>query len=269
MAAAQNSAAVLQAALAGRHFLVQADDVMRQEKSCLRQAEFRLGHGACLTGRRSRLDSLAAVAADDHARTAAIPFGTVEFCRRWMQLCGITEPAPLSYPEDLRDMLAAPVTACSWGDVATGDFAKPRCRIKAWTGHVRGAPPAQEAALVATLADDEPVWRAPAVAMVSEVRAYVWRGRLVGTARYDDGTDQAALPDPAVIAAAVRRFGERVAGAALDFAMTDTGRTVLVEVNDGWALGYYPWGDCPAEAYLTLLAQRWAEIATVGTGGRG
>lgn len=252
-------------------FLVQADDVMRHEKSCLRQVEFRHGRGAPMTVGRVRLACLAAAAETMGATgpTPPVPLGTVEFCRSWMAVCDITEPPHMSYPEDLRDLLGRPVAPGVWSDVAIGEFAKPRHRIKAWTGHLRGAPDPDEAAVIAALDPAEPVWRSPAIIFRSELRVYVHRGRSVGAARYDDGPDDAPTPDSTAVAAAVRRFGDRVAGAAMDFGVTDAGETVLVEVNDGWALGYYPWGDCPAAAYLALIADRWAEIAGDGRNDRG
>ena len=50
------------------------------------------------------------------------------------------------------------------------------------------------------------------------------------------------------------------AGRAIDLGVTSDGRTLLVEVNDGFALGSYGLDDV---TYALLLSARWAEL--VGT----
>lgn len=47
------------------------------------------------------------------------------------------------------------------------------------------------------------------------------------------------------------------AGCALDFGVTEDGRTLLIEMNDGYSLGFY--GLEPA-LYARVLAARWAEL---------
>jgi len=34
----------------------------------------------------------------------------------------------------------------------------------------------------------------------------------------------------------------------------------LVEVNDGWSLGFYPWGTMSDQKYLDLITLRWKQI---------
>jgi hypothetical protein len=53
------------------------------------------------------------------------------------------------------------------------------------------------------------------------------------------------------------------AGMSLDFGVTDKGETILVEANDGWALGYYPWGNLTPSGYANLIVERWMEICKI------
>ena len=46
-------------------------------------------------------------------------------------------------------------------------------------------------------------------------------------------------------------------GFAMDFGVTDDGRTLLIEVNDGYSLGTY---GLEATLYARLLSARWAEL---------
>ena len=54
--------------------------------------------------------------------------------------------------------------------------------------------------------------------------------------------------------------GDAPAGYAADFGVTGDGRTLLVEINDGYSLGCY---GLQHNLYAQLLSARWAEL--VGT----
>ena len=63
--------------------------------------------------------------------------------------------------------------------------------------------------------------------------------------------------DPQVIENAIAAYHSAPAGYAADFGVTDTGETLLIEVNDGYSIGSY--GLFPAD-YARLLSSRWAQI---------
>ena len=58
----------------------------------------------------------------------------------------------------------------------------------------------------------------------------------------------------------VRAYTGTPAGYAMDFGLTEDGRTLLVEINDGFALGSY--GLDPIQ-YAKLLSARWAELTGI------
>ena len=94
-----------------------------------------------------------------------------------------------------------------------------------------------------------------AVDFRSEWRCFVRYGEILGVRSYHG--DRAAACDRRVIERAVEDFTKAPAGCALDFGVTEDGRTLLIEVNDGMALGCY---GLPGEAYARLLSARWAEL---------
>ncbi len=49
---------------------------------------------------------------------------------------------------------------------------------------------------------------------------------------------------------------------SLDWGVTDDGRTLLVEMNEGYALGHY---GLPPVSYARFLAARWHQIALRGS----
>lgn len=58
----------------------------------------------------------------------------------------------------------------------------------------------------------------------------------------------------------IEAYVDAPAGCAIDMGVTSGGRTLLVEVNDGYALGCY---GMDSVAYALLLAARWAELVGV------
>ncbi len=51
--------------------------------------------------------------------------------------------------------------------------------------------------------------------------------------------------------------GTAASAYAIDFGVLRDGRTVLLEVNDGYSLGRY---GCAPEVYVDVLGTRWAEL---------
>ena len=91
--------------------------------------------------------------------------------------------------------------------------------------------------------------------IVSEWRCFVRYGRIIGINNY--AGDKDVLYDKSIIYSAVESCKDLPAGCALDFGVTSSGNTCLIEMNDGYSLGCY--GLDPVE-YAKLLSARWAEL---------
>ena len=59
---------------------------------------------------------------------------------------------------------------------------------------------------------------------------------------------------------AVSEYIDIPAACSLDFGVTDDGRTLLIEMNDGFAIGCY---GLPDEQYAKFLTARWTEMVQV------
>lgn len=109
--------------------------------------------------------------------------------------------------------------------------------------------------------EDYPALCSEPVRFVSEKRLFIRYGELAGVRHYrgdpDVQCDSAVVND---IVAAYAADPSEPAGCSIDLGVTDDRRTLLVEVNDGYALGCYG-VDCVA--YALLLAARWAELVGV------
>lgn len=69
--------------------------------------------------------------------------------------------------------------------------------------------------------------------------------------------DPLRFPEATVLRMAVAAYRSGPAGYGADFGVTEGGRTVLVEVNDGFSLGH---GGMVADDYARLLLARCGEL---------
>jgi len=158
-------------------------------------------------------------------------------------------------------------------------FTKPVSDTKAFTGTVLSS--AADFPLLGTVSGRTTFWVSPAIHFESEYRVFVLHGKVVGVQQYVsssmhkcDGNDVGATTregvalDMDVVHQAVATLedsddAERTAAYALDFGLVvdpsvssgkGTLTTVLVEWNDGYALGSY--GLDPV-LYTEILVARW------------
>jgi hypothetical protein len=109
----------------------------------------------------------------------------------------------------------------------------------------------------AQFAAETAVWCSELVDFVSEHRVFVREGDVVGVQHYSG--DFRRTIAWSVVDEALGTYANKPAGFAMDFGVTNDGRTLIVEQNDGFSLGAY--GLHPV-AYARLLQSRWLEILT-------
>ncbi len=110
----------------------------------------------------------------------------------------------------------------------------------------------RDLANTASLEGTYPVICSEPISMVSEYRVFVINGEIVGCKHYKG--DFRIFPDFKIIESSVNDFVDAPSGYGIDFAVTDSGETVLIEVNEGFSLGAY--GLTPL-VYSSLLEARW------------
>jgi len=248
---------------------------------------------ATLTGMPTRRLGLKDLEANGQARATLaaymgeiLPVGTVEFVRAVMGVRGLPEPEPMGY-QSVADYLRREVREGVLYELKALKepiFVKP-VATKAFSGFVydprRGARAsgaseyqAEQLAAIARLKPSTRVWLCDVVEFVCEWRYYVdAAGRILARARYDaDGSDDA--PEPAhevvlnAISATVTALEARgnAHPFALDVGVLADGRTAVVELTDGWAIGLYGHARTPAgtpwkpQDYIEFLQQRWRSI---------
>lgn len=171
-----------------------------------------------------------------------------------LTLRGIT-PSSIDYPPELTDLLGRRVWECAVGEITEGDyplFLKPL--------HEKELPAivANEPNGLAAYCKMGPGYRvlcSEPVDFVSEWRVFVRYGQVAHLACYRG--DRQVMPDVGIINYAIEEYKSAPAAYGLDLGVTGDGWTLLVEVNDGFALGCY---GMEAVEYALFLSARWAEL---------
>jgi len=197
---------------------------------------------------------------------STIVVGGLGTVRAALERIGIRPPAHVSAPACLRPYLGRECWRTTVGDLRADGrypvFLKPYEDSKVFTGRVfRDAEELERLLTVRegypAVTEDFPLLAQEPVAFRSEWRTFVIRGVVAGVSHYEG--DPLVFPAAGVIRAAIGAYqGQGApAGYSADFGITEDGRTLLVEVNDGYSLGS---GGLAANRYAELLKARWEEI---------
>lgn len=219
-------------------YLLQQGDYMRKEKSAIINAD--LPRETCIFDNLSLLS-------DEHY----VPVGTVEFVNTFCRYKHIHIPENISYPDELLPFLGRDIWTEEFGNVSGSFFVKPK-NTKMFTGSIK-----QE--ITEPVKDSEPVWVSHPLQFTQEYRYYIIDKHVVGYSRYDDGDDVDIVPPISFIEQMVSAYKTQPAGYSIDIGICD-GQPLLIEVNDGWALGFYPWGTMKSGKYIELITKRWLQI---------
>lgn len=197
-----------------------------------------------------------------------IPVGSVEFTEAYASHLGFPLPKNLSYDFDLDKYLMRQIRQGTYIEASLTDFVKP-VAIKAFTGNIKGHLEAESSGLISP---DCNVWISEPVPFGAEFRFYIHgtypKSQILGWSRYDDSNIDCPEPDFGL----VERIMEQIdqiggpAGYSIDIGWRiDLGLYCLVEINDGWSLGFYENSDRQSappsrQGYADLLISRWTQL---------
>ncbi len=103
-----------------------------------------------------------------------------------------------------------------------------------------------------------PVWCSEPVNFITEWRVFVRYGKVLDARPYK-GSPFSKL-DEDTVKNCIKDFTNIPAGCSMDFGITDDGRCLLIEVNDGYSLGNYGLLDV---FYAKLMYARWCEMVGI------
>ena len=190
--------------------------------------------------------------------------GDVDCMHGAMKQLGITIPKVDSYPQAIHHHLHRRVWTSTLGQEAAKfaqgsekpQFIKPRNQLKRFTGLVVETD--KDFFSISSVSFHEPIYCSDIVEFVSEYRVYVVDTKICAIDHYKGNQD---IPiDLKVVQDAVTCLSQSnndLGSYGIDFGVLSTGKTALVEMNEGFALGAY---DVAARVYTDLLITRWQKL---------
>ncbi|WP_127848544.1 ATP-grasp domain-containing protein [Lacticaseibacillus hulanensis] len=174
----------------------------------------------------------------------------------FLEKMGIIAPH-FDYPESLQPFMGRNIHQGTIGQIVNhpenwGVFIKPVDTEKSFTGRVVKS--AHD--LIGIGAQNQfPIWISDAVEFLAEWRAFIVQKQVVDVRPYQG--DYHIHFDGKVLDAAVKAWQSSPIAYSLDIGVTKSGKTLVIEVNDGYSLGCY--GLNPY-SYAIFLEKRWHEI---------
>jgi hypothetical protein len=184
--------------------------------------------------------------------------GSIQFVHQALQLLKHEIPEPFDYPGSLEKFYGRKIYPSTISQISNNSnqwnvFIKPRGFLKQFTGRViKGT-----ADLIGTsnYEFDTPIWVSEPVNFISEWRVFVRYNEVLGVRHYKG--DWRCNYDFKVIESAVKTFKDSPNAYALDFGLTNDGRLLVVEANEGYSIGSY--GLFYVD-YAKLIATRWCQL---------
>jgi hypothetical protein len=191
--------------------------------------------------------------------------GSVEATTRFFKELGIEIPTYLGYPEELRMYMGRGLDECKLGDIDRDYpyFVKPSVDVKLFTGDIIESSSSMDflKEYCGNINDDTMVYVSPVIDIKSEFRCFVFEGELRGIQFYQG--DFKILPDVGKIQEMIRSWKDSPVAYTLDVGVADIpqngeyNNTILVEVNDMWAIGSYGFD---SKEYSLMCVRRMRQI---------
>ncbi len=186
--------------------------------------------------------------------------GYIDDVKRGLERLGRPAPVNVDYPPELAIYLGRTITQTTLGAVRQTPgpvFIKP-VEQKLFTGFVWQLANIEARRRVVMHGDDVEVYACPEVAFASEYRAFILDDEILDVRIYRG--DWSLAPSGHNLRSAVWALkGKAPRAYCLDWAVDAEGRTLLVEMNEGFAFGHY--GLKPT-LYARMLSARWHQLTT-------
>lgn len=185
-------------------------------------------------------------------------FGSISFVQKALLQLGFKVPEHNDYPDSLSAFYGRKIYTATIDEIANDPaswnvFVKPKGNLKKFTG--RYVKSTYDLIGCGDRESNVPVWVSEPVNFMSEWRVFVRYNEILGVRPYKG--DWRFQYDYRIIEAAVKAYEDAPAGYAIDFGLTDKGELLVVEVNEGYAIGNY---GLFYTDYAKLIAARWAEM---------
>lgn len=189
-----------------------------------------------------------------------IAVGGIGFVKSRLDYLGYSHKleADLDYPLELRNYLGREVWTSTIDEISRTlptIFIKPKGenKQKFFTGLVINS--SKDLIGKGIQGENYEVWCSELINPIAEFRVFVRYGKIIDIRRYRGDYD--INPDYKLIEKCIKDFTSSPLAYGIDFCVTDKGKTLLLEVNDGFALGDYGLNFLD---YAKLNYTRWSEL---------
>lgn len=167
------------------------------------------------------------------------------------------DPIMVDYPEELKEFLGRTIQESTLSNIANNPETWPIFIKSKEQKRITGKVIRNASDLVGLGYQEEnpEIYISEVMDFVSEYRVFVRYGEVLDCKHY--WGDPMVFPDAAIVKAAISKYQSAPDAYGIDFAVTKEGKTVLIEVNDAWALGCY---GLERHLYAKFLITRWAQI---------
>lgn len=194
--------------------------------------------------------------ADYYHSRGEIIVGGIGIIRKRLKAFDI-DPITVDYPEELKEFLGRTIQESTLSNIANNPETWPIFVKSKEQKRITGKVIRNVSDLVGLGYQEEnpEIYISEVMDFVSEYRVFVRYGEVLDCKHY--WGDPMVFPDAAIIKAAISKYQSAPDAYGIDFAVTKEGKTVLIEVNDAWALGCY---GLEMHLYAKFLITRWAQI---------
>lgn len=185
--------------------------------------------------------------------------GSVESTVKFFKGCGIDTPTYLGYPFQLKPYLGRNIIEINFEDAHRQEypfFIKPSKGVKTFTGTlIENGRSLGMMRDFDKIDDFERIYLSDTINFVSEYRCFIHEEEIKGIQFYLG--DFKIFPNVERIETMVSSYTDANCAYTLDIGVTDNGETLLVEINDMWAIGSYGFN---SREYALMCVRRMREI---------
>jgi hypothetical protein len=208
--------------------------------------------------------------------------GSVEATKAFWDAVGIKSPYYIGYPKCLSEFYGREIKSTRFGKITVDDlpiFIKPRYDVKLFTGFVldKNTTLNNISTYYSDVNANTAVYTSEPIDIISEYRCFVHKNKLVGIKNYDG--DFETFPSVQYIHKMIESYkDEAPVSYTLDVGIVESGKieyynsgelnhqkelvgtlqkTLLIEINDFWAIGGY---GLDGKTYCRMLVDRFQEI---------
>lgn len=191
-----------------------------------------------------------------HHLRGEIIVGGIEMIRKRLLDFSI-DPPVIDYPQELSAYLGRIIVKRKLSDVTNNPdrwpvFIKSQEQKKISGKVIRGP---KDLMGLGHQGEDPLIYTSQVLDIKSEYRVFVRYGKILDIKHYHG--DPLRFPSCTTILESIEDYTSAPDSYGIDFGVLGDGRTILIEVNDAWALGCY---GLEAHLYAKFLLTRWAQL---------